>query len=160
LKLRPRVPLLICAAAVGLAACGSSSSTSSTATTPAATTPAATTPAATTPAATAPATTTAPKSTSTAAAPVAVAADPSGQLAYVQKSLTAKAGKVTFNFTNAAPVPHDLAIGQGSKQLGATPVFSGGSKSLTVSLAKGTYQFYCTVPGHRQSGMEGTLTVS
>jgi uncharacterized cupredoxin-like copper-binding protein len=156
LKLRPRLPLLICAAAVGLAACGSSSSTSSTASTPPATTPATTTPATTTPA-----TTTTPKSTSAAAAgPVAVAADPTGQLAYVQKSLTAKAGKVTFSFTNGSPVPHDLAIGQGSKQLGATPVFSGGSKTLTVTLAKGTYQFYCTVPGHRQSGMEGTLTVS
>ncbi len=147
---RPRPALLICsAAAIGLAACGSSSSnTTTTGTTTAATTPAATTPATTT-----------PKST-TAAGPVAVAADPTGQLAYVQKSLTAKAGKVTFNFTNGSPVPHDLAIGQGSKQLGATPVFSGGSKTLAVTLAKGTYQFYCTVPGHRQSGMEGTLTVS
>jgi uncharacterized cupredoxin-like copper-binding protein len=156
LKLRPPAPLLICAAAVlGLAACGSSSSTSSTASTPAATTPAATTPAATTPA------TTTPKSTSTAAAaPVAVAADPTGQLAFVQKSLTAKAGKVNFTFANASVVPHDLAIGQGSNQVGATPVFAGGSKTLTVTLAKGTYQFYCTVPGHRQSGMEGTLTVS
>jgi uncharacterized cupredoxin-like copper-binding protein len=43
--------------------------------------------------------------------------------------------------------------------LGATPSFQGGSKSLTLNLEPGTYKFYCTVPGHRQAGMEGTLTV-
>jgi uncharacterized cupredoxin-like copper-binding protein len=151
LKLRPRASLLLCAAiAVLLTACGSSSSTSSTASTPPATTPAATT---STPATTTPA-------TSTASAPVAVSADPTGQLMFVQKTLKATAGKVTFNFTNSSSVPHDLAIGQGSTQVGATPVFAGGSKTLTVTLAKGTYQFYCTVPGHRMAGMQGTLTVS
>lgn len=150
---RPR-SLLICGlAAVGLAACGSSSSTSSTATTtPAATSPA---PAATT---TTPTSRTPP---ATAGSTVALAADPTGQLAYVQKSLTAKAGKVTIEFTNTSPVPHDVAVASGSKQLGVTPLFSGGgTKSLSLTLAKGTYSFYCTVPGHRQQGMEGTLTVS
>ena len=44
--------------------------------------------------------------------------------------------------------------------LGATPVFAGGSKTLTLTLKPGKYTFYCTVPGHRQAGMEGTLNVS
>lgn len=149
---RPR-PLLLCAlAAVELAACGGSSSTSGTATTkPATTSPA---PTASTPTGTT-------GSTGAAAAKVGLAADPTGQLAYAQKSLAARAGKVTIDFTNTSPVPHDVAIATGSKQLGVTPVFSGGgTKSLTLTLAKGTYAFYCTVPGHRQQGMEGTLTVS
>jgi uncharacterized cupredoxin-like copper-binding protein len=45
------------------------------------------------------------------------------------------------------------------KVLGSTPTFQGGSKTLTVSLKPGTYKFFCSVPGHRQAGMEGTLTV-
>ena len=62
--------------------------------------------------------------------------------------------------SNASPVEHDVAVAQGSTVLGQTPVFAGGSKSVTLTLKPGKYTFYCTVPGHRQAGMEGTLTVS
>jgi len=94
------------------------------------------------------------------AATLKLAANPAGQLAYDTKQLSAKAGKVTIDFTNASPVEHDVAIAQGSSVVGQTPVFTGGSKTLSVTLKPGTYTFYCTVPGHRQAGMEGTLTVS
>jgi plastocyanin len=87
------------------------------------------------------------------------AADPGGQLAYTAKSLSAKAGQVTIEFTNRSPVPHNLTIAQGSKVLGATPTFEGSSKKLGLNLKPGTYTFYCSVPGHRAAGMEGTLTV-
>jgi uncharacterized cupredoxin-like copper-binding protein len=43
--------------------------------------------------------------------------------------------------------------------VGATPTFEGGSKTVTVNVKPGTYKFFCSVPGHRQAGMEGTLTV-
>ena len=61
---------------------------------------------------------------------------------------------------NMSPVEHDVAIAEGSKVLGQTPTFVGGSKTLTLKLKPGTYTFYCTVPGHRQAGMEGKLTVA
>jgi uncharacterized cupredoxin-like copper-binding protein len=58
-----------------------------------------------------------------------------------------------------APIEHNLTIEEGGKVVGATPTFSGGTKKLTLALKPGTYTFYCSVPGHRQSGMEGRLTV-
>jgi uncharacterized cupredoxin-like copper-binding protein len=95
-----------------------------------------------------------------AATTLKLAANPAGQLAYDTKQLSAKAGKVTIDMTNSSPIEHDVAVAQGSAVVGQTPVFTGGSKSVTLTLKPGTYKFYCTVPGHRQAGMEGTLTVS
>ena len=94
------------------------------------------------------------------ASSVALAADPSGLLSYNTKQLNAKAGSVTITFTNAAALEHNMTIVEGSRVLGATPTFIGGSRTLTLTLKLGTYTFYCSVPGHRQGGMEGTLSVT
>jgi plastocyanin len=89
-----------------------------------------------------------------------LAANSEGQLKFDASSLTAKAGKVTIGFTNTASLEHNLTVASASGSVvGATPTFQGGSKSLSLNLKPGTYKFYCSVPGHRQSGMEGTLTV-
>jgi plastocyanin len=84
---------------------------------------------------------------------------PGTALAYNTKQLSAKAGSVTITLTNSSPLEHDVTVSEGSKVVGATPVFTGGSKSVTLKLKTGNYTFYCSVPGHRQAGMEGTLTV-
>jgi plastocyanin len=81
-------------------------------------------------------------------------------LSFDAKQLAAKAGIVTIAFTNASPVEHNLTVAAGSAVAGATPTFTGGVRTLTVKLKPGTYTFYCTVPGHRQAGMEGTLKVT
>jgi plastocyanin len=116
-----------------------------------------------------PASASTPSSTSTASptSPVPSAstalkltANPEGLLSYDVKRLSAKAGKVTITLTNTAALAHNVTIVQASTVLGETPTFQGGSRSFTVSLKPGTYTFYCSVPGHRQAGMEGTLTVS
>jgi len=137
-------------AAIVLAGCGSSSSTSSSASSAAAT-PAA------------PATTTTATQTTSAVAPSSalhVAANAEGQLKFDQSSLSAKAGKVSIAFTNMASIEHNLTIESSSgATVGATPSFQNGAKALSVDLKPGTYKFYCSVPGHRQAGMEGTLTV-
>jgi plastocyanin len=84
----------------------------------------------------------------------------SSGLAYASNTATAKAGKVTVDFTNPQPVPHDVAIEDSSgKVLGQTDTTAEGSDSAEVELEPGTYTFFCTVPGHREAGMEGTLTV-
>ena len=87
-------------------------------------------------------------------------ADPSGQLAYTTDEATGKAGKVTVNFTNQSPIPHDVALeDEAGEQIAATETVAEGTDSTTAELKPGKYTFYCTVPGHRQAGMEGTLTV-
>jgi plastocyanin len=101
-----------------------------------------------------------PSSPAAAETKLSLAANPGGQLAYDTTKLQAKAGKVTITMANMSPVEHNVTIAEGSKVLGATPTFVGGSKTVTVTLKPGTYSFYCSVPGHRQAGMEGTLTVS
>ena len=88
-------------------------------------------------------------------------ANPEGQLKYNTSSLSAKAGNVTIDFKNSSPVGHNVTVESSSGQtVGATETITGGSKTLTLSnLKPGKYKFFCSVPGHRQAGMEGTLTV-
>ena len=153
--------LAFVAALVVLAGCGSSSSSSSSSSA-AAETPTAST--ASTPAETTSSTASTPasgeSSSAGATSDVSLEANPEGQLEYNTKSLTAKAGKVTVNFKNMSSLMHNVTVESSSgSQVGATPTFSGSTKSVTLNLKPGTYKFFCSVPGHRQAGMEGTLTV-
>lgn len=91
---------------------------------------------------------------------IAVAADPGGQLAYEPDRLEGKAGKVSVDFTNDSPLPHDIVIdAPDGKEVAKTSVFTGGSETASFNAKPGTYTFYCSVPGHREGGMEGTLTI-
>ncbi len=151
----PRASLLALAV-VGLFAlsgCGSSSSsTSSSPSTP--TSAAQTTSSAAT--SSTPAATTAPGGQT-----LSLAANSEGQLKYNTTSLSAKSGPISIAFTNMAPLSHNVTIESSSKAvIGATPTFQGGTKTLSLNLKPGTYKFFCSVPGHRMAGMEGTLTVN
>ena len=91
---------------------------------------------------------------------VSLSANQGGQLEYSTKSLSASAGKVSIDFTNNSPLGHNVTIESSSGEtVASTPTFTGGSKTVTATLKPGTYKFFCSVPGHRQAGMEGTLTV-
>lgn len=91
---------------------------------------------------------------------VAVEADPSGNLAFTSGEISAKAGKDTIEFTNESPVPHDVKIEDSSgKEVGGTEIVQEGTETAEVDLKPGTYTYFCSVPGHRQAGMEGTLVV-
>jgi plastocyanin len=91
---------------------------------------------------------------------IEIEADPDGAIAYTADELTAKAGKVTINFTNQSSVPHDIRMtSQSGKIVAETEVLTEGTDSTTVNLKPGTYTYYCTVAGHTSAGMEGTLTV-
>jgi uncharacterized cupredoxin-like copper-binding protein/mono/diheme cytochrome c family protein len=86
-------------------------------------------------------------------------ADPSGQLAYITKVASAPAGQLEIDSKNASSTPHDIAIeGNGVKENGKT-VSNGGVSTISVSLKPGDYTYFCSLPGHREGGMLGKLTV-
>jgi outer membrane protein assembly factor BamB/plastocyanin len=96
-----------------------------------------------------------------AASVIKIEANPTGLLKYTESAITATEGNDTITFTNNSPLEHDVVlINSGNTILGQTPVFDHGSKSFKVKLAAGTYTYYCSVPGHREAGMQGTLTVT
>jgi plastocyanin len=86
---------------------------------------------------------------------------PSGSdLAYDEQDVTAKAGTVTIDFDNRQAQQHDVKVEDSSGQeIGGTELVSSNTTTGTVDLQPGTYTFFCSVPGHREAGMEGTLTV-
>ena len=88
-----------------------------------------------------------------------IPANPDGQLAYEFASAEAQPGTVTFKSQNDSGTDHNIALeGNGVNEEG--PVVSGGKSSdIKVTLKPGTYTFFCSVPGHREGGMEGKLTV-
>jgi plastocyanin len=87
-------------------------------------------------------------------------ADPGGALAYTTTEASSEAGNVTLEFDNPQAVPHDVAIeDSGGKTVGQTDLITESSTSTSVELKPGSYTFYCSVPGHREAGMEGALTV-
>ena len=88
-----------------------------------------------------------------------LSADPSGQLKFNTSSLSGKAGNVTLVMDNPSSVPHAIAVeGNGVDKAGNT-VQQGGTSKVSAKLKPGTYTFYCPVDGHKQAGMQGTLTV-
>jgi uncharacterized cupredoxin-like copper-binding protein len=89
---------------------------------------------------------------------VKLTADPGGALKFDKTRLSAKAGKVTVVMDNPSQTPHAVEVeGKGVEQ--ETKTLTGGTAKMTVDLKPGKYEFYCPVDGHRQAGMEGTLTV-
>ena len=99
-----------------------------------------------------PATTAARKSKKPEAVPVTETefkiALPSGSL---------RAGKVTFQIKNAGRVMHDLAIVGGPK---SKLIAAGGKATLQATLKRGRVELYCSVPGHKQAGMDLKVHVS
>src|SRR5689334_13465319 len=86
---------------------------------------------------------------------------PSGSdLAFDQKDVSAKAGSDTISFDNKQALQHDVKVEDSSgTEIGGTDLVSSGTATATVDLQPGTYTFFCSVPGHREAGMEGTITV-
>jgi plastocyanin len=91
---------------------------------------------------------------------VSLTANPDGDLAYEETSLSAAAGAVTIEFDNPASIGHDVVVeDSGGTEIARTDVISSSSATAAGEYEAGDYTYYCSVPGHREAGMEGTLTV-
>jgi plastocyanin len=141
-----RASAIACVAALavfGLAACGGGSDNNDT-----------------TAAATAPANTSATGGGGGGGSTVDISTPSGSDLAYDQKDVSAKAGTVTIDFDNRQAQQHDVKVEDSSGQeIGGTELVSSNTATGTVDVQPGTYTFFCSVPGHREAGMEGTLTV-
>jgi plastocyanin len=82
-----------------------------------------------------------------------------GGLIFEPSELSARAGDVTVEYDNPSPVQHSVAIEAGSETLAESEIGTETTLTASADLDPGPYAFYCTVPGHREAGMEGTLTV-
>ncbi len=141
-KLAVLASALFALAALGVAACGGDDGSSSTA--------------AETTSSTAASTTTGGGGGAT----VKFEADPSGALAFTQTEVSAPAGNDTIEFDNPAELGHDVVIEDSNgNEVARTDVITGTTTTTTADLQPGSYTFFCSVDGHRDAGMEGTLTV-
>ena len=91
---------------------------------------------------------------------LALSADPGGLLKFDKASLSSTAGRVTITMTNPSSIPHNVSLrGNGVNEQGDT-VQGDGKSVVEADVQPGvSYEFYCSVPGHEQGGMKGTLTV-
>ncbi len=80
-------------------------------------------------------------------------------LAFDKTSLTSKPGEVTIDFDNPSALEHNVAIEQNGKEIAISETLAKGKTSVSADLAPGTYTYLCTIPGHAEAGMEGTLVV-
>ena len=90
-----------------------------------------------------------------------IRANPGNLLKYEPSTAAVKAGNVTIDFSNPQGEYHDVAVESTTnfEVVGITKTVAEGKASATVELEPGTYRYFCTVPHHREAGMEGTLTV-
>lgn len=80
-------------------------------------------------------------------------------LAFDPETLSASAGELTVELTSEPSVEHTFVIEGINADEPVTEAPAGETATETVTLEPGSYTFYCSVPGHRAAGMEGTLTV-
>ena len=100
----------------------------------------------------------APSSTAVSGSSVAVT---ESEFSITLPSNTMKVGSYTFKVTNNGKFPHNLTIdGPGVKDQASPTLSPGSSGDVTVTLQKGTYEFYCSVDSHKDKGMDDKVQVS
>lgn len=79
-------------------------------------------------------------------------------IAYDEAPEEVPAGESTWTLTNEGTIEHDVVIEELGDEL-VVLAQPGETATGDVTLEPGEYTYYCSIPGHRAAGMEGTLTV-
>lgn len=104
--------------------------------------------------------TTTTQSTTTQAAPAAKVAVSETEFKITFAQTPTSAGSYEFDVKNDGKIAHDFVV-SGNGVNAKTPLLNpGDSATVKVDLKPGTYDVYCSVPGHKQAGMDVKLTVS
>jgi plastocyanin len=82
-----------------------------------------------------------------------------GSLSFDPDGLEASAGEITLAYENPSTLPHNIALESEGETLETSDTITQDTVELSADLAPGEYIFFCAVAGHREAGMEGTLTV-
>ena len=85
---------------------------------------------------------------------------PVSGLRYDQKTVRAHAGRIKIVFLNHSAIKHNVNVENGEHELGKSATVTRATTTFFVTLKAGKYNFYCSVPGHEDAGMHGTLIVS
>jgi plastocyanin len=88
-----------------------------------------------------------------------LSADPGGDFRFDKQTLESSPGRVTLVMANPSSIPHNVSIEGGGVDEEGNTVQKDGTSTVSATLRPGRYEFYCSVPGHRQGGMEGRLTI-
>ena len=85
---------------------------------------------------------------------------PVSGLRYDQKTVHAHVGRIKIVFLNRSTLKHNVNVENGEHELGKSATIGRATTTMFVTLKAGKYNFYCSVPGHEDAGMRGTLIVS
>lgn len=81
-------------------------------------------------------------------------------LSFEPDTLTTATGTITVELTAESAVPHTLVVEDADGDRLVVEAEAGKTATGAINLPPGDYVFYCSVPGHREAGMEGTLAVT
>ncbi len=73
------------------------------------------------------------------------------------RTLTAKPGSISLTIKNVGTVEHNFVVVGTEVKLEA--IQPGETKTVRADLPGGTYRVICTIPGHEEAGMVGSLKV-
>jgi plastocyanin len=84
------------------------------------------------------------------------------ELKYDPETATASVGDVTITLDNTGALEHNIVwVEEGDPEEPFVYTAGGENASNTRTFdAPGEYQFYCSIPGHREAGMDGALTIT